>query len=192
MGNIKTVRIATLNMFGLGESWPARRELVTGRFADFSPDLAALQEVVTNDSVNQAHEVLGDSYEFVHHAEREAGGQATSLASRRPITAVHEVALLLGPRSAGFTCSALVADIVAPDPVGRLLFVNHLPDWQLTHEAERERETVLMARVVEDLVGSARIHVIVAGDLDATPDVASIRFWTEKQSLDEWSVCYRD
>jgi hypothetical protein len=34
--------------------------------------------------------------------------------------------------------------------------------------------------------------VIVAGDLDADPGSASIRFWTGRQALDGFSVCYRD
>jgi endonuclease/exonuclease/phosphatase family metal-dependent hydrolase len=34
--------------------------------------------------------------------------------------------------------------------------------------------------------------VIVAGDFDADPDAASIRFWTGRQSLEGTSVCYRD
>ncbi len=44
---------------------------------------------------------------------------------------------------------ALVAQAVAPDPVGRLVFANQLLDWQLTREAERERQAV--AGFVEDL-----------------------------------------
>ncbi|TDU84434.1 endonuclease/exonuclease/phosphatase family metal-dependent hydrolase [Kribbella voronezhensis] len=192
MSSIETLRIATLNMFGLRENWAARRKLIAEGFAEFSPDLVALQETATNGSVDQAREVLGDGYQFVHHTEREADGQGISVASRWPVTAVHEVELPSGPRPAGFVCSALVTEIEAPDPVGRLLFVNHLPDWQLTHEAERERQTVAVARAIEDLVGTARRHVIVAGDLDATPDAASIRFWTGKQSLEGFSVCYRD
>lgn len=34
--------------------------------------------------------------------------------------------------------------------------------------------------------------MIVAGDLDADPAAASVRFWTGRQSLDRMSVCYRD
>jgi endonuclease/exonuclease/phosphatase family metal-dependent hydrolase len=34
--------------------------------------------------------------------------------------------------------------------------------------------------------------VILAGDFDATPDAASIRFLSGKQSLEGVSVCYRD
>jgi endonuclease/exonuclease/phosphatase family metal-dependent hydrolase len=72
------------------------------------------------------------------------------------------------------------------------VFVNHLPDWQLTHEAERERQTVAVADFVEALVGEDAVHVVVAGDMDATPDAATLRFWTGKQSLDGRSVSYRD
>ncbi|WP_238332468.1 endonuclease/exonuclease/phosphatase family protein [Kribbella jejuensis] len=177
-------------MFGLREDWLRRRELIAAGFAEFGPQLVALQEVVTSDSVDQVVDVLGDGYQIVHHAERERDGQGISIASRWPITGVHEIDLQLGPRPAGFACSALVTEIAAP--TGRMVFVNHLPDWQLTHEAERERQTVAVARFIEDLAGDARVPVVVAGDMDATPDAASIRFWTGKQSLDGISVCYRD
>ncbi|MEU4191662.1 endonuclease/exonuclease/phosphatase family protein [Kribbella sp. NPDC026611] len=184
--------MATLNVFGLREDWPRRRDLIAAGFAEFDPQLVALQEVVSNDSVDQAAEVLADGYEIVHHTEREDDGQGLSIASRWPIAATHEVDLHLGPRPAGFACSALVTEIAAPEPIGRLIFVNHLPDWQLTHEAERERQTVAVARFIEGLVGDSRVPVVVAGDMDATPDAASIRFWIGKQSLDGTSVCYRD
>ncbi|HEX2235954.1 MAG TPA: endonuclease/exonuclease/phosphatase family protein, partial [Actinomycetota bacterium] len=82
--------------------------------------------------------------------------------------------------------------IEVPDPVGRVVFVNHATSFELTHEAERERQAVAVADVLERLVAAEPAHVIVAGDLNAGPDAASIRFWTGKQSLDGVSVCYRD
>jgi hypothetical protein len=36
------------------------------------------------------------------------------------------------------------------------------------------------------------VHVVLAGDLDATLDAASVRFWRGRQSLGGMSVCYRD
>lgn len=48
------------------------------------------------------------------------------------------------------------------------------------------------ARAVEDQVAGRTLHVVLAGDLDDTPDSASIRFWTGKQSLQGTSVAYRD
>src|SRR5690349_21782562 len=134
------VRVATLNAFGLRENWAARRAVMATGFSGLRPDLVALQEVVVDDRHDQVRDVLGEGYHVVHHGERETDGQGISIASRWPVAAVHEVDLHLGPRPAGFACSALVAQVEVPDPVGRLVFVNHLPDWQLTHEAERERQ----------------------------------------------------
>lgn len=48
------------------------------------------------------------------------------------------------------------------------------------------------AATVEELLVERPGHVIVAGDFDADPDAASIRFWTGRQALDGLSVCYRD
>jgi endonuclease/exonuclease/phosphatase family metal-dependent hydrolase len=191
-GSSGTVRVATLNAFGRRENWPARRTVMAAGFAELTADLVAMQEVVVTADYDQVRDVLGDEYQVVHHSEREPDGQGISIASRWPVTAVHEVNLHLGPRPAEFACSTLVVEIQAPEPVGRVVFVNHLPDWQLTHEAERERQTVAVARFINALVGADRVHVVVAGDLDATPDAASIRFWTGRQSLDGLSVCYRD
>jgi endonuclease/exonuclease/phosphatase family metal-dependent hydrolase len=186
------VRVATLNAFGLREGWKRRRDVMAAAFTELEADLVALQEVVVRPDYDQVRDILGAEYAVAHHGEREADGQGISIASRWPIGAAAEVDLHLGPRPSGFACSALVAEIQAPEPVGPLLFVNHLPDWQLDHEAERERQTVAVADFVEERMREAPAHVIVAGDMDATPDAATLRFWTGKQSLDGRSVCYRD
>ena len=97
------------------------------------------------------------------------------------------------PRTADFACGTIIAEVLAPEPVGLLLFVNHLPNWQLTFEHERELQTVIVVRAIEKLAeGRDLRHVILAGDLDATPDTASVRFWRGRQSLGGMSVCYRD
>jgi endonuclease/exonuclease/phosphatase family metal-dependent hydrolase len=70
--------------------------------------------------------------------------------------------------------------------------VNHLPDWQLDHEHERQLQAVTTARTLERSVAEAPGHVLVAGDFDADPDAASMRFWTGRHALDGLSVCYRD
>jgi endonuclease/exonuclease/phosphatase family metal-dependent hydrolase len=186
------MKVATLNAFGLREGWPDRRAVMQAGFAALAPDLVAFQEVVRSDGYDQVRDVLGGDYAVVHHSEREPDGQGISIASRWEIAAVHEVGLHITRRAAGFACSALIAEVRCPAPIGRLLFVNHLPDWQLTHEAERELQSVAVARRIEELAGGDRVHVVLAGDFDATPDAASVRFWTGKQSLDGLSVCYRD
>lgn len=96
------------------------------------------------------------------------------------------------PRTADFPCVTLLAEVLAPDPVGPLLFVNHFPSWQLAYEHERELQAVLAARLIEELAGRRRLHVVLAGDLDADPDASSIRFWSGRHALSGTSVCYRD
>jgi endonuclease/exonuclease/phosphatase family metal-dependent hydrolase len=96
------------------------------------------------------------------------------------------------PRTADFPCTTLVAEVLAPDPIGPLLFVDHVPNWQLNFERERELQAVAAARCIEEILGGHHRHVVVAGDLTADPDAASVRFWTGRQSLDGTSVCYRD
>jgi hypothetical protein len=48
----------------------------------------------------------------------------------------------------------MIAEIEAQ--VGRMVFVNRLPDWQLDHEAERERHTLDFAGFLERLGGDQR------------------------------------
>ncbi len=36
------------------------------------------------------------------------------------------------------------------------------------------------------------MYVVLAGDLDATPDAASVRFWRGLRFLGDTSVCYQD
>jgi len=62
----------------------------------------------------------------------------------------------------------------------------------LNFERERELQAVALARVLEELATGQQCHVVVAGDFDADPAAASVRFWTGRQSLEGLSVCYRD
>jgi len=69
--------------------------------------------------------------------------------------------------------------------------VNHLPSYEVDFEHERCLQAVAVARAIDDFADESS-PVILAGDLDADPDAASIRFWTGRQPLDGMSVCYRD
>ena len=109
-------------------------------------------------------------------------GQGASIGSRWPIDRVHEVDLNVTPRTADFACTTPVAEIAAPEPFGPLVFVDHVPSWQLQYEQERELQALAAARFVEELAGER--HVISAGDFSADPDSAGVRFLTGRQSLD--------
>lgn len=186
------LRVATLNLWGVRGDWPARRGVLADGFARLAPDLVGLQESVVTDAYDQAADILGGDYELLHQRSRRPDGQGISIASRWPVVRMEEIDLHLSPRTEGFECAALVAEIEAPAPFGRLLFVNHLPNWQLELEYERELQTALLARRVEAAVADRDVHVVLVGDLDADPEAASVRFWAGRQSLGGTSVCYRD
>jgi endonuclease/exonuclease/phosphatase family metal-dependent hydrolase len=187
-----TARLATLNMWGTRGDWSARRALLSSEFAALSPDLVTLQESIVTARYDQAREVLGESYRLIHQADRESDGQGVTTATRWPIGQVLELDLHLTERTAGFASMCLITEIFAPEPLGRIWLANHLPDWQLDHEHERELQAVLAGRTVERLVAEHPGHVLVACDFDADPDATSTRFWTGRHSLDGLSVCYRD
>jgi endonuclease/exonuclease/phosphatase family metal-dependent hydrolase len=186
------MRVLTLNLWGQRGAWEERRSVLISGLRDLQPDLIAFQESIVTDTYDQIHDLLGANYHFVHHSIRDPDGQGISIASRWPLNEVHEIDLQVSARTADFACTALVAEILVPDPVGPLIFVNHCPNWQSDFEFEREQQTVPTARFVEELVGERSVHVVLAGDFTATPDTANVRFWRGLQSLGGISVCYND
>jgi endonuclease/exonuclease/phosphatase family metal-dependent hydrolase len=184
------MRLVTMNIWGVRGDWKARREVLADGLRNIDPDLLTLQETIVRDDYDQVRDLLGDRYQLAHQVSREPDGQGITTASRWPITSVRELDLQLGPRTAGFACTTLIAEIDAP--TGPLLLVNHFPSWKLQLEAEREAQALIAARAIEELRPDLEAPVVVAGDLDADPGSASIRFWTGRQALDGFSVCYRD
>jgi hypothetical protein len=189
VNSVSRVRVVTLNLWGrrggTGRTWAERRSVLVDGFRRLSPDLVAFQEAVVTEGYDQVTDILGSGYHLAHQNDREAyrrddteDGQGISIASRWSLGEVREVDLKVTPRTGDFAHATVLAEVLAPDPVGPLLFVNHLPSWQLTFEYERELQTVAAARAIEELVeGRDGMHVVLVGDLDATPDAASVRFW---------------
>jgi endonuclease/exonuclease/phosphatase family metal-dependent hydrolase len=187
------MRVLTLNLWGHGGDWPARRSALRAGLEQLRPDLVAFQETIKTADDDQAAELLGPDFHLAHQSVGLGdGAHRLAIGSRWPLVDVHELDLHLTPRTGVFPCATLAVEVEAPDGIGRLLFVNHLPSYELPFELERELQTVAAARFIEEAVARRRVHVIVAGDLDATPSSASIRFWTGRQSLDGMSVSYRD
>jgi endonuclease/exonuclease/phosphatase family metal-dependent hydrolase len=161
-------------------------------FRALQPDLVAFQESIKTGDYDQTVDLLGPGFKVAHQNRRDPNGMGVSIASRWPLGAVREVDLDVSPRTAGFPCGTLIAEVLAPAPLGPLLLVNHFPNWQLNFEHERELQAVACARFVEDCLGQGKQQVVLVGDLDADPDAASIRFLSGRQSLESMSVCYRD
>jgi endonuclease/exonuclease/phosphatase family metal-dependent hydrolase len=186
------MRVVTQNLFGHHMDWPRRRSAVTSWLRQLNPDLLALQEAVVTDDYDQVTEIVGDGYHVAHHPLRDKDGSGISIASRWPVGAVRELDLRSGPRTADFPASAVIADIDWPYDDVPLLLVNHKPSWRTDLEYERGRQAVLTAGFVEEIVERTGQHVVLAGDFDAVPDAASVRFWRGMQALDGTSVAYRD
>lgn len=188
------LRVATLNLFGIRADWTKRRDVLRAGFAALKPDLVSLQEVIKTSDYDQARDVLGDDYHFAHHRVRLDDGQGDSIASRWPITAVRQLDVPHREQvSATPLSSTLLARIDVPHPIGAvLLLANHATEFELHREVDREHQTVVIAGLLEREAAANQAHIIVAGDLNADPGAASIRYWTGAQSLQRSSVCYRD
>jgi endonuclease/exonuclease/phosphatase family metal-dependent hydrolase len=184
------IRVATLNLWMRSGDWAARRAVLRDGLAAVAPDVIGFQEVDEGPEHDSAAEILGPEYEIRHQERGLLGdGNCAAIASRWPIAAWHEVDLQLTPRTADFPATTLIAELDGPVP---LLFVNHLPSWKPQLERERELQTVAAVRRVEELVAERPRHVVLAGDLDATPDAASLRFLRGLQSLEGESTYYHD
>lgn len=188
----RDLRVLTVNIYGKRAHWPARAAVLRDGLADLQPDVIALQETDVLTGEDQTRDFLPQDYEVAHSRERDPDGQGISLASRWPIRDLRELDLKVTERCEGFSSTAMIAEIDGPPAIGQFLLVNHFPQWQVDYEYERELQAVVVARAVEAMLRRKPMHVILAGDLDAAPDAASIRFFTGKQSLDGMSVCYRN
>lgn len=186
----------TYNLWCRHGDWPARRAVLRGALRGLAPDLAVLQETVVHEGYDQVVDLLGDGYQVVHQQGRTPDGVGASIVSRWPIENVRQELLHVSPRvdaDEPWIGSVALADIAAPAPYGRLLLVHFKPSWQFHLAYERELQAVAAARTVEATVAADEPnHVLLAGDFDATPDSSMIRFWTGRQSLGAFSVCYRD
>jgi endonuclease/exonuclease/phosphatase family metal-dependent hydrolase len=186
------VRVAVQNVWAHFGRWEERRAVLIDGLRALDPDLVALIEPIERDGYDQTVDLLGPGYHVVYQEHRDESGVGASIASRWPLANVEEVSHDVTVRTSDWIGVSLIAEIRAPDPLGPILFVNSNPSWQRGRERERELQAVAMARRIEEIVIDGPRHVILAGDFDAEPDAASIRFLTGRQSLDEISVCYRD
>jgi len=88
--------------------------------------------------------------------------------------------------------SLVVARIRGAEGVGTIFVAHHKPTWLPAGEADREKQAVGTARELIRLLDDESLPLVLAGDFDAPPDAASIRFLTGRQSLDGLSVRYHD
>jgi len=173
-----TLRVLTINALAPEYAdGPRRRAALREGLARLRPDVVAVQEV----RPGEAADLVGAGWHVAENVRRSPDGLGAALAARWPIEPLSEI-----DGGAGSWYATMIAE------VDGMLVVHHKPVWPYGAERARERHAVAAARAVESALGDADRHVILLGDLDATPDAASIRFLTGHQSLDGMSVCYQD
>lgn len=189
------VRILTFNVWNT-EGDPRRVALINRELRRLAPDLVALQEVVRTPARSQLDELVAGTGLFSTHqaqvmasvplgADRYGG---TAVATRWPHRVVEalDFRVLDAPDT---PWSTLAVSVPLPD-LGELLFIATTGAWRLDAASARERQVVTLT----DLDARHRevLPTVIAGDLNASPDEACIRYLTGLQSLGGHSVCYHD
>lgn len=196
------MRITTLNLWGIEGDWPARRAVLKDGLQKLDSDLVLFQESTVTPEYDQISDLLPFHYEVVHQSGRSPDGTGNSIASRLPLGKVSEGFLHVTPRvdaRHGWIGSVAAAVVDAQEPIGEFLLVHLKPPWQPDYERERELQATAASEFIDEILAGCDVPVILAGDLDAPPDSASIRFWRQKQGragrpayVDAWEEIHPD
>jgi endonuclease/exonuclease/phosphatase family metal-dependent hydrolase len=189
------LRVLTVNVQN-DEGDPRRLAVLNRELRRIDPDVVSFQEVAFTPDRNQLDDLLhGTGLHGSHQAQVMAynppfmdryGG--TALATRWP----HRIVEVLDQRLADAPdvpwCT--LACLTTVPGAGELLFIATTASWRLDAEAARERQAIALT----DLDARHRVELptVIAGDLNAGPDAASIRYLTGRQSLYGRSVHYHD
>ncbi|MEN3320436.1 MAG: hypothetical protein V7643_3838 [Mycobacterium sp.] len=189
------LRVLTLNVENV-EGDPRRTKAINTEIRRIDPDLVAFQEVIADPDRAQLDELLADTaLRGTHQADAMSytppfadryGG--TAVASRWPHTTV-EVLDMRVAGAADVPWCTLAVTVRVPD-AGELLFIGTTAAWRLDAEAVREEQAVALTDL--DARHRRALPTVIAGDFNAAPDAASIRYLRGLQSLGGRSVHYHD
>jgi endonuclease/exonuclease/phosphatase family metal-dependent hydrolase len=188
------IRVLTMNVqHDAGD--PRRTGLINAELRRVAPDLVALQEVCYPSRRDQLAELIEGTglTHTTHQADvidlpEKARSDGSALATRWP----HRVVEVLDHRPSTDSDAhwwTLAAAVDVPE-LGELLFIMPTTPWQLDQSAVREKQ--LIAAVELDGLHRFGVPTIIAGDLNASPGSAGIRFLSGLQSLNGRSTSYND
>jgi endonuclease/exonuclease/phosphatase family metal-dependent hydrolase len=189
------LRVLTLNVWN-NQGDPRRPDIINQELRRLNPDLVSLQEVIDIPAQNQLETLLGGlDLHSTHqatvlaaqppHSDRYGG---TAVATRWPHRFVE--ALDLNLSGVGDVPWHTLAVIVPIPEAGDLLFIGTTLSWRLSAEAVRERQAVALSDL--DTRHRTSFPTIIAGDFNASPDAACIRYVSGLQSIGGRSVKYHD
>ncbi|EXG81898.1 endonuclease/exonuclease/phosphatase family protein [Cryptosporangium arvum] len=188
------VRVLTLNVqHDAGD--PGRTARINAELRRLAPDIVVFPEVRYPDDTRDQLAELVDGVglrtthqaEILEHLPPDAdvyGGSA--IATRWP----HRVLEVVDGRTPeGVYWYTLAASVELPG-AGPVLLLTPTTFWKPDAEAWRERQMLELAAL--DARHRTRLPTIVAGDFNAVPESASIRFLSGLQSLEGRSAYYHD
>jgi endonuclease/exonuclease/phosphatase family metal-dependent hydrolase len=174
---------------------PRRTGLINQQLRQLAPDLVVFQEVCYPDRHDQLAELLaGTGLHATHQAavldhlppraDRYGG---TAVATRWPHRVLAAIDNRHGPAEPYWW--TLAVSVALPE-LGEALLLTPTTPWELDAEAARERQTIRLTDL--DARHRTEVPTIIAGDFNADPQTASIRYLAGLQSLDGRSVHYHD
>ncbi len=187
-----SLEVLTLNLWNDKPPYAERSERIREWIDRLSPDLIGFNEAIRTEAWNQVAQLLegtGYSLEYVP-AEGQGGDRefGNAIASRWPI--VERASLRLPDGGDGETRSAL--SVITAAPFGRVSFTSTHLNWRFEHGAIRERQVVALCDFVRRCAAGADLPAILAGDFNAEPDSAEIRYVKGLHALDGRSVAFLD
>ncbi len=190
------LRVLTVNVYN-DQGDPRRTGLLNRQLRDLDPDVVAFQEVCYPDRWDQLAELIaGTGLRYATHeadvsAYRpppDARHDGTAVATRWPHRVVEARTGRL-PDRPDLRWWTLAVCIDVPDTGGQLLIVP-TTSWRLDAEAAREQQAIEITEL--DSRHRARLPTIIAGDFNATPQAAAIRYLSGLEALNGRSVHYHD
>ncbi len=188
------LKILTLNLWHDQGPWERRRARVRQWLDRLDPDVVALQEVLRGPALDQLAELFEDRPFHLDFAAATRFWRDPSLAFGNAVASrfpLRERAALALPESGDHERRVALA-VSIETPWGLLgLTCTHL-NWKLHHGWIRERQAVALAAFALGHRPGLDLPPVIAGDLNAEPDSAEIRYLTGLQSLEGKSALVYD
>jgi endonuclease/exonuclease/phosphatase family metal-dependent hydrolase len=191
---MRTLRIATLNIWNRGGPWEARREAIRADLGDLEADVVGLQEVLrptTAEAPDQAKQIAdGLGYHIAYGAAFDFGGVEFGNAALSRFPIIRSETRALPQLDAPESRCLLFAELDAP--FGKLtFFVTHL-SWRFNEGHVREAQVKAIAQHVKELCPIHGFPPVLVGDFNATPDSDEIRYLKGLCSLGGRGVYFAD
>jgi endonuclease/exonuclease/phosphatase family metal-dependent hydrolase len=181
---MKTLRVATLNIWNRFGPWEERLVAIRAGVRALSPDLLGLQEVLRlregeGDGLDQAAAIAAGFGYHVAYGASEGERWGNAALSRWPI--VHTQVLDL-PR-VGTEDKRTVLFAQVESQAGTIpFFVTHL-NWKFDEGHVREAQVRAIVQYIDSLAADRAFPAILVGDFNAEPDADEIRFLRGLTSL---------